>query len=561
MNVLICGILHISSKTSYGLTKNGSIKRFTSHYPYQYGENNYKTFYVKTKKDFQATDIYVVIKFCGEFTKTSDPVPIGCVEQYIGDLGDQNAEIQYIKTLCTIGWKNDKCFKIDEYMHDVSGDKINRVDITNYSYEIYSIDPIGCKDIDDALHIKCMNTNIIEIGIHISDVSSYVSENSALDKEIQKRCETIYLHPFQINMLPNKLTETCSLLEQTKKRSFSLLIHFDSETNEILKTEFVKTCIFVKKNLSYEGAEEIIKAGGNESLVELYEFGKKIGPKYLPNFNLNIYDTHKMVEIYMIIANVIAAETIAHSNPNGVILRSHKGHKKGPYNNGDYNSVDMNIISRANTLLMDRAEYCIGMSEKSEHVSLGKKLYTHFTSPIRRYVDIIIHRMLTNILMNNSDVDNKIIVDSKLIDNINLIHKRYNKCEHINEINNKLFQIMRKYGEIIEIVGRVVHLDMERRTIKIFTENYGIDNYLDVRIVPNELDHLVKCDIDENKLIINVENGSVSINIFQEIKIKCVIMMKHKKKIIVQIIDPNIIQLIDFDMKNSINSYDSDDGI
>ena len=562
MNNLICGILHISSKTSFGLTKNGTIKRFTSHYPCHFGENTYKTFYVKTKKDFQATDIYVVIKFCGEFTKTTDPIPIGCIEQYIGNLGDQNAETQYLKILCTIEWKNDKCFKIDEYLHN--NQNVNRIDMTNDLHNIYSIDPIGCKDIDDALHIRYPinnKNNIIEIGIHISDVSSFVPENSELDKEIRKRGETVYLHPLQMNMLPNRLTETCSLLEQIKKRSFSLLINFDSSTNEIVKTEFIKTYIIIKKNLSYEGAEEMIKTNKNKSLIDLYDFGKRIGPTYLPNFSLDTYDTHKMVEIYMIMANVIAAETIAHSNPNGVILRSHKGHRKTLYNydyiNNSDSNTDLNIISRANTLLMERAEYCIGISDKSdksEHVSLGKKLYTHFTSPIRRYVDIIIHRMLTDISINNDTS-----IDNKLIENINLIHKRYNKCEHTNEITNKLFKIVEKYGEIIEIQGRIVFMNAEMKSIKIFTEDYGINNYLDVRIVPRGLDHLLKCNFDNNKLTIDTEKHSISMNIFQEVRIKCVIMMKHKNKLIIQIINPKIIDLLGFDIKTDTNSYNSDD--
>src|SRR5437868_1122053 len=207
---LICGILHLSTKVIYGTTKNGVIKKFTSHFPFEYKQTNQKSFYVKTKLSFQSVDVYAVIKLTDEILHN---IPVCTVDRYLGNVGDIDAEQLYLTTLCTLKWANNKQFVLNTD-NDLYSD---RIDLTSI-LDIYSIDPHGCTDIDDAINVKKISESKYEIGVHISDVSSYIEESSLLDDELKLRGETVYLtdissskKQIQINMLPPKLTEICSL--------------------------------------------------------------------------------------------------------------------------------------------------------------------------------------------------------------------------------------------------------------------------------------------------------------------------------------------------------------
>lgn len=505
---LICGVLYTSSTTVHGITKNGTIKQFIAYKKV----NDKKIFYVKTKKDHETRDYYVIIKPSEE---TLNGETVYSVHEYIGYVGDKSAEFDYLKKVCTIKWNSDSMFNIKDYTQDLVKDRIDLTHIDN----IYSIDPDKCTDIDDAIHvIHNNNNNNIQIGIHIADVSSYIPIDSPLDKEIRNRCESIYLsldHDKQLHvpMLPKQLVQQCSLTSKVKKRCFSVLINLNM--NKIISTEFVRSTIIVKENLSYNDAENLV----NNELKLMYNIGKLF-------INDENYDTHKMVESYMILANCLVAEKLP---PKEALLRSHKGQQNIIINN----DINPELVKYANLLMTEAAEYCIGISDESTHVGLNKKIYTHFTSPIRRFCDVIVHRMLFDTYKT----------DDETVDHINLMHKKYNICERKSVIIYKLFNLVNK-NNIIQVIGHIVNIDIINHKIRILIDTDILKKFdVEARIIDKKLDHLVKYEYEDNKMIVYNDNHLVEFKLFDQIIIKLCLVLKNKKKIITQIIDPDITKL------------------
>ncbi len=341
---LIVGVLHISSKTSYGLVKNGTVKLFTSHQRTKY--------YVKTKKEYQVVDVYVIIKKSSERINDGD---LYTVEQYIGNVGDLNSEYEYMKQICCVNWMNNKKIILDDEIHS------KRIDLTHINS--YSIDPKGCIDIDDAIGFT-RDGDKTTVYVHIADVTSYVKPNSQLDKELQRRVSSVYLHN-TFHMLPPQLVETCSLIEGQRKNGFTCIINYDENyVFNMTSYTFAKSVVKVIRNLSYDEADKFYE------LEPLYKISKT-------------NDSHKMVEYFMVIANKFAAQELVNKNKNYCLLRS----MKQP--NIVYDDLPEHVKNMQNTA----ASYKLG-EENSYHSGLELQYYTHFTSPIRRYADIIVHRML-----------------------------------------------------------------------------------------------------------------------------------------------------------------------
>ncbi|MDP2704817.1 MAG: ribonuclease R [Patescibacteria group bacterium] len=323
----------------------------------------------------------------------------------------------------------------------------------------FTIDPADAKDFDDALSFRTIGDNLYEIGVHIADVSHYVTEGSAIDKEAKKRGTSIYLVDRTVPMLPPVLSnDLCSLNPNEDKCSFSAIFEMTGE-GKVQKRWFGKTVMNSDKRFDYEEAQGIIEKGGifENELRTLNAIAKKLTEKRFREGSidfetvevkfkldengvpLSVYkkprlDTNRLIEEFMLLANREVAEFMYRAQKSqgnkigSFIFRIHDVPDKErieslavfaralgyvlPIKNGKVTSKDMNallkkiegkteesLISTAAVRSMAKAVYS---TKNIGHFGLAFNYYTHFTSPIRRYPDLIVHRLLEQYLQNKA---------------------------------------------------------------------------------------------------------------------------------------------------------------
>ena len=315
----------------------------------------------------------------------------------------------------------------------------------------FTIDPADAKDFDDALSIKTLESGNTEIGIHIADVSHYVVEGEPLDIEAKERGTSVYLVDRVIPMLPEVLSnDLCSLRPNEDRLSFSAIFELDNN-GEIKNTWYGQTVIHSDKRFSYEDAQEIINKGEGDfytELIKMMELGRILRKKRYqagaivfeqPEIKFELdergspiraYKKHRtetmmMIEDFMLLANQEVAAYInqkaksenkdlafiyrIHDVPNpdkieelatfvhalGHEFETHKGIVTAKSINSLMKEVegkpDENLIKTASIRSMAKAIYS---TKNIGHFGLAFKYYTHFTSPIRRYPDLMAHRLL-----------------------------------------------------------------------------------------------------------------------------------------------------------------------
>ena len=335
-----------------------------------------------------------------------------------------------------------------------------RMDLRNMP--VCSIDPPGCKDIDDALHALILPNGNYQLGVHIADVSHYVKAGSVVDKIAAKNCNTIYLVHKRTDMLPKVLTENlCSLVGKKERLAFSVLWEFDKNSLEIKNVKYGKSVIKSMAALTYEQAQNILNDKNDNSKMAIsikildlitkdlkrrrMEDGALILSSNSMKFNLDnetntitdiseykTFQTNSLVEECMLLANVWVAKKIYQSYPSCAILRRHPPPKEKELNNfiqilkergfdlKASNNLELNnsldnikkegdpffnkLVRTLLTRTMNQAKYfpsCEFSYEDFYHYGLAMEIYTHFTSPIRRYSDILVHRLLSAALEND----------------------------------------------------------------------------------------------------------------------------------------------------------------
>jgi ribonuclease R len=311
----------------------------------------------------------------------------------------------------------------------------------------FTIDPDTAKDFDDALSLEYFDDGTYEVGIHIADVSHYVQPNSALDKEAYKRSTSVYLVDRVSPMLPEKISNVlCSLRPNEEKLTFSAVFTFDKK-DKIIKEWFGKGVIFSDRRFTYEDAQEILEAGEgelSEELKKLNDLSKKLRKQRFKEGSVDfdapevkfvlddegvptsVYvkerkDSNMLIEDFMLLANRrVSGRVGKRENPAPFVYRIHDS--PDLLKVGDFvkfaNSLGykMNIqtpeqIAQAYTqLLQDTKERpelkvleplairtmskAVYSSQNIGHYGLGFEYYSHFTSPIRRYADVLVHRIL-----------------------------------------------------------------------------------------------------------------------------------------------------------------------
>lgn len=322
-----------------------------------------------------------------------------------------------------------------------------------------TIDPLTARDFDDALSYKKLNNGNLEIGVHIADVTHYVPEDSPLDKEALKRSTSVYLVDRVLPMLPEKLSnDLCSLNPHEDRYTFSAIFTFD-EKYKIIDSWFGRTVIHSDRRFTYEEAQEVIETGKGDfadEILKLNEVAHKLRKEKFKNGALsfesdevqfilddegkptNTYvkqrkEAHMLVEDFMLLANKGVATYIAKKEKLEIpfIYRVHD--EPNPDKLADFalfaKALDFemkidtpkqiaNSFSRLHEKALEDEQYkllqplAIRTMSKAEystdnigHYGLAFEFYTHFTSPIRRYSDVLVHRVLNKNLQKTYRVD------------------------------------------------------------------------------------------------------------------------------------------------------------
>ena len=406
-------------------------------------------------------------KYLAKITSwTGGKKPFAKVIRCIGDIGSNEAEIHTIMHDFNLPIKfpievNKEAEKLNSKISEKEFERRLdlRKDIT------FTIDPEDAKDFDDALSVK-INKEIYEVGIHIADVSHFFNNKSLLNKEAEKRATSVYLVDRTIPMLPEKLSnDLCSLKPDIDRLTFSVIIKINKDF-KIIDKWVGKTVIHSKKRFTYENAQNVIDKGEglfSKELISLNKIAKHLRQERFENGSFNFKsnevkfqldeqkkpieivkkerkDTHKLVEEFMLLANKIVAEQIneyekkynkkftfvyrIHEDPDKVkLIELQKYIKQFGYT---INVNEQNLSSSINNLMkeikgkpeensiekfairsMSKARYS---TEKEKHFGLAFKNYSHFTSPIRRFPDVMVHRLL-QYYINGSKPKDKLYYD------------------------------------------------------------------------------------------------------------------------------------------------------
>ena len=343
----------------------------------------------------------------------------------------------------------------------------------------FTIDPNDAKDFDDAISIAFLESGNMEIGVHIADVGHYVKPESFLDKEALLRGNSVYLVDRVIPMLPERLSnELCSLRPHEDKLTFSAVFELDPNCN-VLSSWFGKTIIHSDHRFTYEDAQEIIEGGDGpfkKEITQINKLAQKCRKQRLSYGALNVKsnevrfrldeegepietvlkvskEAHQLIEEFMLLANREVAKKLAkpeknikkginvfriHDNPSEEKLNDLKlfltsmGYeiirKKNKPITYSLNNImkdaekrgELDLISPMIIRAMSKAVYS---TDNVGHYGLAFDYYTHFTSPIRRYADLVVHRSLIDFLN-----EQKIGTDSKHLNYI---------CNHISKMEKQ----------------------------------------------------------------------------------------------------------------------------
>jgi len=317
-----------------------------------------------------------------------------------------------------------------------------------------TIDPFDAKDFDDAISYKKLENGNFEIGVHIADVAHYIIPDSALDKEAFERGTSVYLVDRVIPMLPERLSNgLCSLRPHEDKLCFAAVFEMDDQ-GKVIDQWFGKTVIHSNRRFTYEEVQEIIETGEGEYVEDIQQLNAiayKLREAKFKNgaisfestevkFKLDeqgkpvgVYvkerkDAHKLIEDYMLLANRKVAEFVskkgkgkkkytfvyrAHDAPNPETLGNFAqfaarfGYKISMKSDRDIarslnhlmhdveGKKEQNVLTQLAIRSMAKAVYT---TKSSSHYGLAFDHYTHFTSPIRRYPDVMVHRLLFHYL-------------------------------------------------------------------------------------------------------------------------------------------------------------------
>jgi len=455
--------------------------------------------------------------------------PFGKITQVLGKPGDHDTEIHSILLEYGLPYtfpedveKYASNLPIEITQEEISKRRDMRQDLT------FTIDPKDAKDFDDALSFKVLKNGQYEIGIHIADVSHYVKENTPLEQEAYERATSVYLVDRVVPMLPEILSNNvCSLRPNEEKLTFSVVFNLD-EKGHVQNEWFGRTVIYSDKRFAYEDAQAIIEGTSdevdqpiNDAILTLDMLAKKLRKRRMSNgaisfdktevkFELDenanplgVYvkeskDANKLIEEFMLLANKKVAEFIGkkkktfvyrvHDEPNidklallqGIITkfgyrintntRESTSESLNKLLADVHGKAESNMIETLTIRSMSKAIYT---TDNIGHYGLAFDYYTHFTSPIRRYPDVMAHRLLQHYLDGGQSVK---------------AEKYEEKCKHSSEREFMASKAERDSIKYMQIKYMQDHDDQEFEGVISGVTEWGIY----VEIIENKCEGMVR---------------------------------------------------------------------
>jgi exosome complex exonuclease DIS3/RRP44 len=444
---------------------------------------------------------------------------------------------------------------------------------------VCSIDPVGCQDIDDALHARPLPNGNFEVGVHIADVSHFVKPNNAMDAEASTRGTTVYLVDKRIDMLPMLLgTDLCSLKPYVERFAFSSIWEITPNA-DMVSVHFTKSVIRSREAFSYEQAQIRIDDTSQQDNLTLgmrilLMLSKKLRRKRMDAGALNLaspevkvqtesetsdpvdiqqkelLETNSLVEEFMLLANISVAGKIYDAFPQTAMLRRHAAPPKLNFeelarqlkvkrglelrtesSKALADSLDICIDPEEpffNTLIrimatrcMMPAEYfCSGTQAYPEfrHYGLASEIYTHFTSPIRRYADLVAHRQLAAAI-DYEPLDASVRSKGKLEVVCKNINVRHRNAQQAGRASIEYYVGQALKGRVIDEDGFV--MKVFSNGFVVFVPRFGVESLIRLRdlVEPGALEPESNFNA-EDYILMTTGSKVIKVELFEKVRVR-----------------------------------------
>jgi exosome complex exonuclease DIS3/RRP44 len=530
----------------------------------------------------------------------TSPYPLGHYVRTLGEAGSKDVETEVLLQEHNIPHepfpaKVLACLPPTDYKIEYTPE---RADLRHIP--VLSIDPPGCKDIDDALHCTVLPNGNYQVGVHIADVTHYVKAGSAMDLEAANRSTSTYLVNRRLDMLPALLTtDLCSLKGNLDRYAFSVIWEVTPDA-DIVDVDFKKSIIHSVAALTYQQAQTLIdtphddksdiKVGAVKRLASLArKFRKRridagaltlASPEVkfvLDSESLNptdvqayqLFEANAVVEEFMLLANVTVSKKILRHYPTLSVLRRHAAPNRSMFQSliskARSRGIDIDIedskkladsldlavlesdpffnklMRMLSTRCMSPAQYfCSGEFKPTDwhHYGLAAPVYTHFTSPIRRYADVCVHRLLAAAI-GVSPLPVHLSSKSYLHDLTTNMNRRHRAAQLAGRASVQLHTLIFFSGDGAKEEDAYV-LDVETAdkcepSFNVFVPRYGIEGRIMLSdIAPNDPD--LKRDADKH----SISYKGISVQVFDKVRIKIFVkeLEDHQRELVVNLLEP-----------------------
>ncbi|OLL21810.1 Virulence protein SSD1 [Neolecta irregularis DAH-3] len=482
--------------------------------------------------------------------------PFGTLTEELGDMGDLEVETEAL--LRDNNFSNEPFSETLTRLVDQEVKIEESEDRRDFTAEkVFSIDPLSTKDLDNAVHLTAREDGVIEVGVHIADVAHYVKYNSPVDREAKKRGAGVYLVQRSVPMLPSHLSEkVASLVPGEERRSVSLL--FESKDDDLICTWIGKAKIKSIAALTYDDVQAFfdgksVDVRGLEKQLSLLNIvteklrNRRFNASSLSLGSLrlmfaldddrpvetNVFESkpaYRLIEELMLKANMTVARRIYEAFPDRALLRRHPApiqrrlaafaekakrlgfnisvQDGGSLQRGLLSIEDPDVRKAMETFVikaMHRAKYCLSTVHNDDsyfhHYALNVSIYTHFTSPIRRYADIAVHRQLEAALngtggeIHHEEADGLAKTIEQLNNRTDCAHNAQEQSIHLflcTMINNLTIQ----HGPVLR---NSIVISVDPSSFDVLIPEFGVEKRVHLDQLP-----LVRAEWDDSRKILEL---------------------------------------------------------